>query len=155
MPMSTRGFARSCCDVYPKEYGKYTVPGGTKPTLFGSVFKALLPSWYRRPFFEAGVASDPYSFFKREHELGRSAGASVVYVVTPDLSAFVRVFLRLPASARVTLVTGSEDIGAPWEIFHPNRTDYFDYNFASLWPGGQPVSMRDFIADPRLVRWFA
>ena len=151
LPMSSRGFARQCCGVYPKEFGKYKPDLLLRPvSLFESLDRAVRPWAYPRGFFEAGVHEDQHYFFKKP--LG---SRETVYVVTPDLSAFVEVFLKLPPSARITLVTGSEDIGAPWEIFHPNRTGYFDYNMAKLWPIGQRVSMRQFIADPRLVKWFA
>ena len=41
-------------------------------------------------------------------------------------------------------------------MFHPNRSNYPDYALESLWPGGrQPLSMREFIRDPRLTKWFA
>ena len=149
-PMSSRGFARSCCDVFPAQFGKYRPSTSNAPSTLDHVWRIIAPWRFKRSFFEAGVHDDPRYFVLRELKHN-----DVVYVVTPDLSTFVKMFLKLPASARITLITGSEDIGAPWEIFHPNRTGYFDYNMAALWPEGQPVSMRDFILDPRLVKWYA
>jgi hypothetical protein len=97
--------------------------------------------------------------------------------VTSDLPQFIEtVFVHLPKSSRIVVVTGCEDIGAPWEIFHPNRTNFGkcndchisiiitifilitnkgNYNMKSLWPTGQAMGMEDFINDPRLVKWFA
>jgi hypothetical protein len=49
----------------------------------------------------------------------------VIYVVISDLPTFIERFQKLPADARIILVTGSEDIGAPYEIFHPNRPNFF------------------------------
>jgi hypothetical protein len=46
--------------------------------------------------------------------------------VTSDLPDFItKVFNNLSKSVRIILVTGSEDIGAPYEIFHPNRPNFF------------------------------
>jgi len=150
VPMSTRGFARLCCDVYPNVFGKYTPQNTYGFSFSDSVLRMILPWRVKRSFFEAGVQSDPRYFARH-----KQWSSEVVYVVTPDLSSFLRVFLLLPADSRITLVTGSEDIGAPWEIFHPNRSGYFDYNQAALWPRGQPMTMYEFIADPRLVVWYA
>ena len=105
--MWSRGFARTCCTVYPKTFGKHQ--GG---------------------FFEAGNPADPHYFF-----LNKMISGDIVYVTTPDVPVFIDYFLKLPSDARIILVTGSEDIGAPWEIFHPNRTDYFDYKMSALWMG--------------------
>jgi hypothetical protein len=55
---------------------------------------------------------------------------------------------------RITLVTGSEDIGVPWEIFHPNRSNFGDYNMLSLWPSGQVMGMKEFLSDKRLLKWY-
>ena len=56
VPISSRGFARSCCDVYPAQFGGFS--GG---------------------YFEAGVDSDPLYFVKKEIKSG-----DVVFVVSPD-----------------------------------------------------------------------
>jgi hypothetical protein len=55
---------------------------------------------------------------------------------------------------RITLVTGSEDIGVPWEIFHPNRTKFSHYKRWYLWPSGQVMGMKEFINDKRLLKWY-
>lgn len=152
VPLSSRGFARACCTIFPQVFGKY-LPAETPglASLLRSSDRYLRPWSYPRSFFEAGVPSDRHYFFRHAF-----SATEAVYVVTPDLSAFVDIFLRLPPTARITLVTGSEDIGAPFEVFHPvNRTDYYDYNMAALWPRGQPVDMRAFIRDSRLVMWYA
>ena len=91
-PISSRGFARTCCDVYPSQFGGF-----------------------RGGYFEAGVASDQQYFVKKEIKSG-----DVIYVVSPDFPMFLDTFFVLPASVRITLVTGCEDVGVPWEMFHPN-----------------------------------
>lgn len=77
---------------------------------------------------------------------------SIVYTVISDMHIFLEKFLRLPHDARVVLVTGSEDIGAPVEVFTPNRSTFRP---DTIWPQGFKISMSDFLADPRLVKWFA
>ena len=123
------GYSRMCCDVYPANF------------IAGS----------RKTFFERGDPDDEHYFYKK-----RIKNGDIVYVVTSDLPGFIRdVFLKLSMSTKIVLVTGSEDIGAPYEVFHPNRPNFFDYKETALWPRGRPVSMRDFLADPRLSVWFA
>ena len=123
------GYSRVCCDVFPAHF----LTGG------------------RKTFFERGDPDSEHYFYKK-----RIKNGDAVYVVTADLPDFIRdVFLKLPQSTRIVLVTGSEDIGAPYEIFHPNRPNFFDYKESALWPKGRLVSMRDFLADPRLGVWFA
>ena len=124
VPFWSRGFARSCCDVYPTTFGKHS--GG---------------------FFEAGSSSDSSYFLKRHPKSG-----DVVYVATADFPLFLDIFCKLGEDVRITLITGGEDIGVPWEIFHPDR-DFFDYKMSALWPKGQLMNMREFILDKRLLRW--
>jgi len=125
-PMSSRDFAKACCTVYPYTLGKHS--GG---------------------FFEAGVKSDPHYFYHTKIMSG-----DVIYVATPDLPDFINEhFLLLSQDTRIVLVSGSEDIGTPYELFHPNRS-YAGYVQDALWPKGQKIGMRTFIADPRLKAWF-
>ena len=124
IPFWSRGFARSCCDVYPATFGKHS--GG---------------------FFEAGSLSDSSYFLKRHPKSG-----DVVYVATADFPMFLETFNELGKDVRITLITGGEDIGVPWELFHPSR-DFFDYKMSALWPKGQLMTMREFISDQRLLRW--
>jgi hypothetical protein len=66
------------------------------------------------------MTSDRY-FMKKKISSG-----DAVYVATPDLPFFItNRFLSLPQETRIILVTGSEDIGAPVEIFNPNRENFF------------------------------
>lgn len=125
-PFWSRGFARTCCDVYPTLFGKHK--GG---------------------FFEAGGLSDSTYFMKRS-----AISGDIIYVAIADFPVFLEVFLRFDSAMRITLVTGGDDIGAPWEIFHPNR-NYRDYKMSALWPNGQVITMRQFLADTRLIRWYA
>ena len=126
MPMSSRGFAKACCTVYPHIFGKHT--GG---------------------IFEAGSRTDPHYFYNTKIISG-----DVVYVAAADLPDFINYhFINLPSHSRIVLVSGSEDIGTPFELFHPNRS-YGDYTMQALWPRGQMLTMHDFISDERLASWF-
>ena len=125
-PFWSRGFARTCCDVYPTLFGKHK--GG---------------------FFEAGSLSDSTYFLKRGSKSG-----DILYVATADFPVFLDIFHGFDMSMRITLVTGGDDIGAPWEIFHPNR-NFYDYKMSALWPKGQVMTMRQFLGDTRLLRWYA
>mmetsp|Transcript_28826 Transcript_28826/g.27620 ORF Transcript_28826/g.27620 Transcript_28826/m.27620 type:complete len:374 (-) Transcript_28826:569-1690(-) len=126
IPFWSRGFARLCCDIYPNEFGRH-----------------------KGRFFESGEVSDPKYFFQKPIVSG-----DIVYVVTSDFPRFLDVFVKLNKMVRITLVTGSEDIGVPWEIFHPNRTNFGDYNMLSLWPSGQVMGMKEFLNDKRLLKWY-
>lgn len=67
IPFWSRGFARSCCDIYPNVYGKHK--GG---------------------FFESGEVSDSKYFFQKPILSG-----DIVYVVTSDFPKFLDVFVKL------------------------------------------------------------
>lgn len=125
IPFYTRGMAKSCCQVYPYKMGKH-----------------------EGKFFEAGLKADPHYIFK-----SNLLDGDVVYIATADFPDFLDKFMKLPQTTRVVLVTGMEDIGAPWELFHPQR-NYSTYTMNGLWPRGQPMDMESFILDPRLSKWF-
>lgn len=124
IPIWSRGIARSCCNVYPTHFKK-----------FGS--------------FESGIGTDSTYIFKKEIKSG-----DVIYVITTDFPKFLDMFSRLDSKVRITLVTGAEDIGSPYEIFHPNRPNFLDYKMSYFWPHGQIFTMRQFITDLRLVKWY-
>ena len=136
MPFWSRGFARSCCTSFPRRFVRRHYKG-----LFST------------GVFEAGDVTDPQYFLGYSQHL--QSGDSV-YVAIADFPRFVRVFLSLPRSIRLTLVTGQEDIGAPYEIFHPNREacTHFQKDDLWVWPNTQQVTMRQFLSDPRLHRWY-
>ena len=73
-----------------------------------------------RGFFEHGNPLDD-SYFNRR----KIVDGDIVYVATADMPAFIDVFLSLPSTTRIILVTGCEDIGVPFELFHPNRPNFF------------------------------
>lgn len=67
--------------------------------------------------FEHGSMQDPTYFYKRKINSGDR-----VYVASADLPEFIlNYFSKLAHTVKITLVTGCEDIGVPYEIFHPNR----------------------------------
>jgi hypothetical protein len=125
IPFYSRGMAKHCCHVYPNKLGKHA--GG---------------------FFEAGSRNDPHYFYN-----SKIVDRDVLYIATADFPDFLDHFQRLPSTARIVLVTGLEDIGTPFELFHPSR-DYRSYSMSGLWPNGQAMDMESFILDPRLVKWF-
>jgi hypothetical protein len=67
IPFWSRGFARSCCDIYPNVFGK--LKGG---------------------FFESGEVFDSKYFFQKPILSG-----DIVYVVTSDFPRFLDVFVKL------------------------------------------------------------
>lgn len=125
-PVSSRGLAKSCCTVYPYRMGKH-----------------------RGGFFESGDKEDPFYVFKR-----KLLDNDIVYVATADFPDFLTLFASLPSTTQITLVTGSEDIGTPFELFHPSR-GYRDYSMDGLWPHHQIMSMETFLNDKRLKKWYA
>ena len=129
MPFWSRGFARSCCTSYPKRFVKHY-----------------------KGYFEAGDLTDPLYFLKYRRHI---RDGDILYVAVADVPRFTRVFSELPQDVRITLVTGQEDIGAPYEIFHPNRPGHKHYRMSELWawPNTQRMTMREFLADKRLHRY--
>ena len=72
---------------------------------------------------------------------------STIYVFILDLPEFLdTVFVKIPAGYRINLVTGNEDYSAPYEAMSPHG------GRIGLAP---QISMREFIDDSRLNRWFA
>jgi len=128
-----REFARTCCDEGPR------------------AFRA--PSWleYRTKRFgngERGILD--YAFARKRflmHWEGSKNRAKAIRVFVPVamFDEFLEeFFLRLPEEARVVVVSGQEDCG-PAELFGYGR---------SKCRLAMPVTLRDFILDLRLVRWF-
>jgi hypothetical protein len=75
---------------------------------------------------------------------------SIVYVASVNMPSFLDVFLGLPRSYRIVVVSGLEDVGVPWELWHMSRSEW-----SIIWNGKKPaVGMRDFILDDRLVAWY-
>lgn len=86
------------------------------------------------------IDEDRTYFGRREMKNG-----SAVYVKVTDFRSFLDKFLLLPPTFRVTLVSGMDDFG-PVEIFSPNR-----FGAAVT----LPISLAQFLRDPRLHAWFA
>ena len=129
LPMWSRGFASTCCDVFPESIGTQN---------------------RHINFFEHGDLSDVNYFEKKQIK-----HKDIVYVTTADMPFFINKFLELSQETRIVLVTGSEDIGTPYELFHPDRKHFFDYKKSAVWPRGQKISMKEFLQDKRLHKWFA
>ncbi len=121
--MWTRGLARSCCDVFPTHFGSLMTPPER-----GSPF------------------DDTYFYLKEVND------KDVVYVAAADLPIFLnKVFVKLPMTASITIVSGQEDIGGGYELFHGGR----EFMKTNLWgPSEYQPSLTEFISDPRLKHWF-
>jgi hypothetical protein len=64
---------------------------------------------------------------------------TTVYVFIQDLPIFVNlIFIHLPMDHQVTLVTGMDDFGAPYEIFNPK----------GRFKVKPPISMRQVLVFP-------
>eukprot|EP01041_Mallomonas_annulata_P011623 gene11623-24337_t len=121
MPMWSWALTRQCCDIYPHKIGSHS---------------------YR---YEGGDLMDNSYFHKKSITNG-----SIVYVASIDFPRFLRIFKTLPSSIRIVIVSGIEDIGVPWELFHSSRGEW-----SVLWGGkAPPITMRKFIEDSRLIRWY-
>jgi len=85
-----------------------------------------------------------------------------VYVPSMQLPQFVATLQRLPPSARLTLVTGQEDVGVPREAWRLSPS-YLAHGSLRDLPAARKVADVGHIAtalervllDPRIVHWFA
>jgi hypothetical protein len=78
----------------------------------------------------------------------------VVYLSISNLPDFLPLFKSLPQTARITLVSGLNDIGAPWEAWGLGRMEFV----RRLWGETTKNTVEDlksFILDKRLVHWYA
>mmetsp|Transcript_18565 Transcript_18565/g.18647 ORF Transcript_18565/g.18647 Transcript_18565/m.18647 type:complete len:404 (-) Transcript_18565:189-1400(-) len=122
IPFWSWGFTRRCCEIYPHRIG-----------------------YARFRSCESGDLRDTHYFMKK-----LITNSSIVYVASADIPAFIEVFIKLPVTVRIVLVTGIEDLGVPYEMFHPIRGEW-----KPIWGGKSlPITMREFILDPRLIRWY-
>lgn len=130
-PFWSQGFANLCCDVHPQII-------------------------YRKTYFnnslEGGdLEARTYFKYKSIHN------GDVVYVASADLPYFIKnVFSRLSLDTRIILVSGCEDIGVPFELFHPFHKDS---HCRSLTRETCPhdfgeFSFKGFILDNRLYKWY-
>ena len=141
-PIWSRGLARSCCNVYPKDIGK------RYKTKYYHIHGLYAYTEYPSLQFETGSTIDPNYIYKH----AKLNDGDIVYVITSEFYVFMKLFYTLPTTARITLVTGCEDIGAPWEVFHPNRTLYTPATLQQT--PYQHISIRQFLRDTRLVTWY-
>ena len=142
-PIWSRGLARSCCNVYPRDIGK------RYRTKYYHIHGLYAYTEYPSLQFETGSMKDSNYIYKHT----KLNDGDIVYVMTSEFYVFMKLFYTLPTTARITLVTGCEDIGAPWEVFHPNRTLYTPATLQQT--PYQHISIRQFLSDTRLVTWYA
>eukprot|EP01036_Dinobryon_divergens_P051898 gene51898-69455_t len=90
--------------------------------------------------------SDDSYILKRNWTTG-----GLIYVASKDFPTFLNIFLDLPKHTSIVLISGLEDMGSPWELWHPNRSE-----FEVVWSHGPrpTISLKEFILDPRLSRWY-
>ena len=106
--------------------------------------------WRKKSFFVNSFNASSFS----------SKRPVIVFLLPADVAAFIRnVFMALPSTARVILITGKADCGAPLELFtgglryeHP---PHFVFNDGKRTTESRLRSMIDFILDERLVHWYA
>lgn len=121
----SRGLMRACCDVFPK-----------RPFV-----------WVEKP--------DPNGLRPRgEHstidwDTVAIHDESIVYVPSLEIAAFIRRFVALPPAARITLVSGGEDIGQPREVFGHGVNGRRRAMVANI-----SLSLSEFINDRRLLHWW-
>jgi hypothetical protein len=110
---------RSCCDIFPSNFTYLQ---------------------RRTPWRARGEHGDI------DWERVPIRNGSIVYVPSLDIPAFLRRFAELPEDARITVVSGQEDIGVPRELFRLGlRRDQ---------SVPMPLSIEAFVLDPRLLHWW-
>lgn len=114
-----RGLMRSCCDVFPTRFYHLLHGNGSRARGEHSTV-----DWATVPIRDR----------------------SIVYVPSLDVPAFLRRFAALPASARLTLVSGGEDVGMPRELFGLGRVRRM---VAEL-----PFGLGELLGDARLLHWW-
>ena len=98
IPITTRGFMRNCCDVFPSSVSEN----------FNSPYKKGVAFLERGDMFR-----DSNYILKRIQDIQNSSGNKPisVFVATADLPRFVEsIFVKLPDTVRIVLVTGSLQI---------------------------------------------
>jgi hypothetical protein len=137
MPLWSWGFVHQCCDIYPRAFGRKHY------------------SKQNQIYFDTGGHNDNEIYFYNK-EIKNNSFIFLAHSHFPD---FLKLFLQLPMDYVITLLTGLEDVGTPYEMFHthigrPNVQ-------LKSWPLSNgtilnipPLTMRDFIMDKRLKKWY-
>ncbi|KAJ1620380.1 hypothetical protein T492DRAFT_1078469 [Pavlovales sp. CCMP2436] len=115
----SRGLMRSCCDLWPEKFVTVLKHGGGQA--YGE-------------HGDIDWASAPIR------------NGSILYVPSLDMPSFVRRFVAFPPSARVTVVSGAEDIGQPRELWGlgPRRDQSVP----------MAIGLDAFLLDLRLLHWW-
>ena len=122
-PVWSRGIARSCCDVHPTSFfiRGSSAHGGVEVGDLNYTTTALTTALVSRvpPTFRQQYAN---------------ALDGVVYVPSMQLPQFVSALRQLPPSARITLVTGQEDVGVPREAWRLSPSPGWRDTFSAMPP---------------------
>jgi len=137
MPLWSWGFAHQCCDIYPRAFGRKHY------------------STHNEIYFDTGGHKDNEIYFYNK-EIKNNSYIFVTHTHFPD---FMKYFLQIPIDYKITLITGLEDTGTPYEMFHSDVT--LQRAKLRTWPLANgtilvnpPLSMREFLMDNRLKRWY-
>ncbi|KAG8465226.1 hypothetical protein KFE25_012589 [Diacronema lutheri] len=115
----SRGLMRACCDVFPANFTYERVRRGAIAR-----GEHATTDWATVPI----------------------RNGSIVYVPSLDVPAFLERFVAFPPSARVTLVSGQEDVGMPRELWGLGvRRDM---------SVPMRVPLERFLSDERLLHWW-
>jgi hypothetical protein len=114
------GIMRSCCDVSPGAM-KYLHPA-TKRKANG---EHAIIDWAQLPIHNG----------------------SIVYVPALDMPVFIDRFETFPPSARITIVSGADDVGMPRELLRARESRRREFAIPT-W------SVERFLGDARLLGWW-
>jgi len=148
-PIWDQGFSRVCCDVHPRSY----VPTCVGLAFLGNDACNILES--------ATGLGGPFTFgdLSYTNEIARmSQPGAIVYVSRFMIVYFLDVFVQLPPTASLVLVTGNGDCGMPREQWGEGREDHDDIGCLQLhdWEDMKTrMHYTELIQDSRLRHWFA
>jgi hypothetical protein len=129
IPLWSWGFAHQCCDIYPRSFGRKH------------------QSYQNEIYFDTGghKINDMYIY---KNEIKNNSYVFIAHTHFPD---FLKLFIQLPLDYKITLITGLEDTGTPYQMFVLFKS----------WPlsngtilSQSPLTMREFIMDKRLKQWY-
>lgn len=100
-----------------------------------------------------------HRLYKRATYSGSLPHRGIAYVKENNFRRFLLDFAQLPVHARVSIVTGGDDAGAPFELFGASSRQRPDVQ-KWLWPEPEhaeplPFNVSSFLSDRRLVHWSA
>lgn len=148
---SVREFSRVCCDLGPTVYRGASLydknvlgRGGQERAQYS--FAYALQEWEQSRSAAPKSLRTNHIIEDGRNSVGPGPTATRIFVPTAMVHEFIKeFFLGLPSEGRVVVVTGQEDCG-PAELFGYGRKKCRQ---------PMPLSLEEFVEDPRLVGWFA